>query len=304
MSKTDPYINIDSDSDSSDLTSPPPTTVAGEKRTAEDELPDASSRKKRGKTMKSTWSYSRPPKGKELERNVYRQQIWYCSLCSTFDSTNLKRVREHLSGRHNIKVKEDYVSPKEVSHQNVKQMIQNQAGRQAGRDIEQEKHLRAAINLPAFEEALCRLITLRNQPHTMVEWDELRALLQSVNYMAIDVLQTRKAVPILLRNSFVIKQKGLKQKLRNSLSRLIHFSIDCWTAPNHTAYQATVAHFVDSDTKKLVKALIALREFKGQKTAELQAPVFIGIIEEYDIKDKVKQSNVQSLDQILTLAAR
>jgi hypothetical protein len=41
-----------------------------------------------------------------------------------------------------------------------------------------------AINIPAFEEALARLLAVRNIAHTFIEYPEFHAVILSYNYMA------------------------------------------------------------------------------------------------------------------------
>jgi hypothetical protein len=101
---------------------------------------------------------------------------------------------------------------------------------------EEEEILRAAINKKVFHEALVQLITLRNLPHRMVEWAEFQALLATINYTVDEVLVTaHSTISKLIDHSFVIHEEILKEKLRNSLSK-IHFTVDMWTSPNYKAF--------------------------------------------------------------------
>ena len=47
-------------------------------------------------------------------------------------------------------------------------------------------------------------------------------------------------------------------------------------------------HFVDADTKKLIKALIALPEHRGAHSSEEQAMALWTIVNEYGIVDKIR----------------
>ncbi|KAH8662671.1 hypothetical protein BGZ61DRAFT_462965, partial [Ilyonectria robusta] len=64
--------------------------------------------------------------------------------------------------------------------------------------------------------------------------------------MARDVLlRSRRAVPKLLEKTFAQHKQGLINKLYNSLSSMVHFTIDMWTSSEQkAAYQAIVVHFV------------------------------------------------------------
>src|SRR5205809_628787 len=115
--------------------------------------------------------------------------------------------------------------------------------------MQEEKVLQAVLNKQALQEALVQLIVLQNLPYNAIEWPELQALLIIVNYAVKDLLkQSHDAIPRIIENSFVIHKDILQRKLRTFLSK-IHFSIDVWTSPNHKAFQAICAHFIDSDTK-------------------------------------------------------
>ncbi|KAK8913411.1 hypothetical protein VCV18_011417 [Metarhizium anisopliae] len=105
--------------------------------------------------------------------------------------------------------------------------------------------------------------------------------------MARDVLlRSRSAVPKLLEKTFAQHNQGLVEKLHNSLSSMVHFTIDMWTSSEQkAAYQAIVAHFVDAETREVAQALLSLREFKGSH--KLQAKTFLEVIDEYGLSGKV-----------------
>ena len=139
----------------------------------------------------------------------------------------------------------------------------------------------------AFVDALIYLIVTRNLPHTIVEWPEFRAFLQICNYTLTEdgspLYKSRRSVPILIGKTFVVQKDRIKLRLKKAKSK-IHFTTDCWTAPNKTAYQAVTAHFVD-ELDQLSKATIALREHKEVHGGEQQAEVMIEVIEEYEISE-------------------
>ena len=146
-----------------------------------------------------------------------------------------------------------------------------------------------AINIPAFEEALARLLAVRNIAHTFIEYPEFHAVILSCNYMARDVfLRSRRAVPKLLEKTFTQHKQGLVEKLHNSLSSMVHFTIDMWTSSEQkAAYQAIVVHLVDAETREVSQALLSLREFKGSHSWELQAKTFLEVVKEYDLGRRI-----------------
>jgi len=120
------------------------------------------------------------------------------------------------------------------------------------------------------------------------------------------VLRSRATIPKLIQNSFLLHRDALEQKLQQAASR-IHFSIDMWTAPSRTGFQAIVAHFVEADSKKLIKALLSLREFKGSHGGEEQARVFLDVVDLYKLRSKIgyfTMDNADSNDNMLRYIAR
>ena len=75
----------------------------------------------------------------------------------------------------------------------------------------------------------------------------------------------------------------IKGKLKKALSKL-HFTTDCWTSPNKTAYQAITVHFVDK-FGQMSKATLALREHKEEHGGEQQAEVLLKVVNEYKIEE-------------------
>lgn len=66
----------------------------------------------------------------------------------------------------------------------------------------------------------------------------------------------------------VLLHSGLVEKLHNSLSSMVHLTIDMWTSSEQKmTYQAIVADFVDAETREFAEALF-LREFKGSHSGE------------------------------------
>lgn len=254
--------------------------------------------KVKGRTNKRTWNEARDPNEErgEKARDSSYHEIWYCKHCDSAKkpnsvTTNLSRARKHLRDFHGIRVVEHVEGSdlKKQQHGTITDMFGRQEERQANRDLNEEKHLANAINIPAFEEALARLLAVRNIAHTFIEYPEFHAVVLSCNYMARDVLlRSRRAVPKLLENTFALHKQGLVEKLHNSVSSMVHFTIDMWTSSEQkAAYQAIVAHFVDAETREAAQALLSLREFKGSHSGELQARTFLEVVEEYGLSEKV-----------------
>ncbi|KAF6518215.1 hypothetical protein HZS61_002293 [Fusarium oxysporum f. sp. conglutinans] len=238
------------------------------KRTMDRSPSDRAGKRAKDRTNKSTWNEARGPYEErgEKARDTSYHEIWYCKHCDSTKkpnsiTTNLSRARKHLRVFHGIRVIEhvERSDLKKQQHGTITDLFGRQEERQANRDLNEEKYLANAINIPAFEEALARLLAVRNIAHTFIEYPEFHAVIPvlSCNYMARDVLlRSRRAVPKLLKKTFAQHKQGLVKKLHNSLSSMVHFTIDIWTSSEQkAAYQAIVA--------------------------------FLEVVEEYDLKGKV-----------------
>ena len=187
-------------------------------------------------------------------------------------------------------------------------MWNKQSESQEGRNIQQETLLLQAIDEKAYREALAQLVTVHDLPLSFAEYPALGALIHSVNYMAAPVVQTsRKAVPNIIRQAYILHQSKVRDKLDNALSK-IHLTIDMWSAGNHSAFQVITAHFVDSEKLQLQKALLSLKELKGSHGAKEQAPHLLTCLENYQIDSTklgyVVSDNHGSNDKLLQLASK
>ncbi|KAH7465308.1 hypothetical protein FOMA001_g17224 [Fusarium oxysporum f. sp. matthiolae] len=261
------------------LGSASPGSPVPAKRTLDRFPSDRAGKRAKGRTNKSTWNEARGP---DEERGEKARDTSYHEIC---------RARKHLRDFHGIRVIEhvERSDLKKQQHGTITDLFGRQEERQANRDLNEEKYLANAINIPVFEEALARLLSVRNIAHTFIEYPEIHAVILSCNYLARDVLlRGCRAVPKLLKKTFAQHKQGLVKKLHNSLSSMVHFTIDMWTSSEQkAAYQAIVVHFVDAETRGVAQALLSQREFKGSHNGKLQAKAFLEVVEEYDLRGKV-----------------
>jgi hypothetical protein len=163
------------------------------KRTLDRSPSDRAGKRAKGRTNKSTWNEARGPyeeRGEKARDSSYHE-IWYCKHCDSTKkpnsiTTNLSRARKHLRDFHGIRVIEhvERSDLKKQQHGTITDLFGRQEERQANRDLNEEKYLANAINIPAFEEALARLLAVRNIAHTFIEYPEFHAFILSYNYMA------------------------------------------------------------------------------------------------------------------------
>lgn len=249
-------------------------------------IPDA--KRKRGRENEELWSFalSKPPTGKP-ERGNSNQEIFYCKRCLK-DCTSATAFRRHLKNKHGILLTARRAKSDIKADATLAALFKKQKEIADGqKDPKVVKILKEAVSEADFLNALCFLIVARNLPHSIVEWPEFRNFLHVCNHTLVGedglLSKSRKSVPLLIGNTFVVHKDLLKRKLERALSKL-HFTTDCWTAPNKTAYQVITVHFVD-EFGQLSKATLALREHKESHGGEQQADVLIKVLEEYKIEE-------------------
>ena len=250
-------------------------------------------KRRRAREDEALWSFAldEAPVGLPA-RGKSKQELFYCKRCSdrgvAKSSSSATAFRRHLKNTHGILTTPKRSEVDMNTEATLAALFNRQAEKQAtGRDPRTTKVLQESVNEKTFLDSLIYLIVTRNLPHTIVEWPEFRAFLQICNYTLTEeggpLYKSRRSVPILIGKTFVIQKDHIKLRLQRAKSK-IHFTTDCWTAPNKTAYQVVTAHFVD-ELSQLSKATIALREHKEVHGGEQQAEVMIKVIEEYEIPE-------------------
>ena len=76
----------------------------------------------------------------------------------------------------------------------------------------------------------------------------------------------------------------IKQNLASA--RMVHFTFDLWSSPNHRAFLGIVGHWVGADGK-LHGTLLGLRRFHGSHTGINQAEHFWEVIKFYELETKI-----------------
>ncbi|OLL26959.1 hypothetical protein NEOLI_005261, partial [Neolecta irregularis DAH-3] len=180
-------IDQSSDSECFDLNSElveSQSTASRYNREESDASDPSPCRKRRKTTATEIWAYARGAHNQELERDDFGHKCWYCARCGQ-QCASLGRARTHMLRFHNVKVQNEALTPVQQAKKNTLDLIfGRQSQLQQGRDYEQERHLKSAINKEAFDEALAQLITVHNLPFQCVQWPALHSLLYSINYTA------------------------------------------------------------------------------------------------------------------------
>lgn len=77
----------------------------------------------------------------------------------------------------------------------------------------------------------------------------------------------------------------LKQELRLARSK-IHFTVDTWTSPNYTEFQAITGHFIDK-AGQLRNALLGLPELVAGHSGSETAQLFQETVNKLEISHKL-----------------
>ncbi|KAH6871679.1 hypothetical protein B0T10DRAFT_450167, partial [Thelonectria olida] len=119
--------------------------------------PDRAGKRTKGRTNNSTWNEARDPyeeRGEKARDSSYHE-IWYCKHCDSTKkpnsvTTNMSRARKHLRDFHGIRVIEyaERSDLKKQQHGTITDLFGRQEERQANRDLNEEKYLANAINIP------------------------------------------------------------------------------------------------------------------------------------------------------------
>src|SRR5579871_3547351 len=251
--------------------------------------------RKRTREIQKTklWSYARKPKDDELGKNKHYQRIWYCGQTKgskrrpcTWSSTNGDRCRDHLRREHSITVIEEGEEPPKKQQASLGQMWQRQQLIRPEEQYNQSERLilEKVLDVEKIEEATVRLIAVRNKPLSCTTWPELIEWASCFNPYASKYIPSRQNITRALDRLYRTYKRRVMRRLRTSLSKL-HFSIDVWSSPTRTNLHAIVCHFLDSKTRKPVKAILALPEHRDKHGGEEQAKAFIKVLQDFKISE-------------------
>lgn len=175
---------------------------------------------------------------------------------------------------HGEDINEDESKVKRQARGSLESLLQKQGVQAKIREQQiRDQAFKDSINPHALNEALVRLITVLNLSDHCIEWAEFRNLLSICNLSINSILCTsHTTIPSHIKKTFEEHKAIVKQKLRNSLSK-IHVTTDIWTANvTQQPYRAVVGHF-DEEKGVLRKVLLALKEHHGKHSSKaLQRP--------------------------------
>lgn len=179
-----------------------------ERLDAELEALDQSSATSRKRTYEKKcteiWSYSRKPKGVERGKDQWKHQIWYCGQIvghgnrtrpCPYSSTNMQRIREHLTKNHLITLGNGDGEPLAKRQATLLQGFDIQKAHASSQFTTVEKQLlRRVLDKEDIAEKLIRLLASNNQSLRSVEWKEFIEFSNTLNPFASKILPDRKQV--------------------------------------------------------------------------------------------------------------
>lgn len=247
----------------------------------------------RGILAKKTWAHARTANEGEEKYGRGNEKNLYCVHCPLtrkggpyfhFVTSNF---RKHLLSAHKINVKEESAIVREQERIKVQELYDNLNKSDPDGTIIINHHVcRKILDETVVLALLVTLIVVRNLPFLMVEWKEFIALCQALNPEAASVLpKSRTVIPKLISERYNLYKDIVRKKLQSSWSS-IHFSLDIWTSPNRHLFLGICAHFIERQSDKLSKALLALRTI-GDHSGRTQFTILLPVLEDYNIVNKI-----------------
>lgn len=238
------------------------------------------------RTTSDCWMYTRPRKPHEPEK-IGKNRAMYCKLCpedSPYAGGSTTNFRTHLKRKHNITLEPRVPIVRQHTHQQLEH-LHKQYGFPS-QELHEKTILRNALNQQMIHECLVTLIVVRNLPFNIAEWPEFHALCLALNSEAGGVVAaSHSAIPKLITERYLSYKDVVRRQLQSAISR-IHLSLDIWTSPNRQLFLGIVAHYVDCETERLQKALIALRTVVNHSGLE-QFNAMLPVLSFYGILSKL-----------------
>ena len=130
------------------------------------------------------------------------------------------------------------------------------------------------------------MIVIDNLSFRFVESPHFQAFCRLLNpALDAEIFTAHCQVSDGIDKSYVHLKDIVQQKFQSSLSK-IHLPLDIWTSPNRILFLGVCAHFVESGSKKLAKALLELRSVPSHGAKD-QFDAVREILESYGIVENL-----------------
>lgn len=142
------------------------------------------------------------------------------------------------------------------------------------------------LDADVIEVLYTRFIAAHHESLRLVECAEFRALLTYLNPETDAWLpEDHKTIQVWILRQFSAQKALVRILLANAVSD-IHMSTDLWRSPSRKEFLAVTAEGVDENEKPF-HLLLGLKELKGSKAGEFQAPLVLEVIRDFNIQGKL-----------------
>ncbi|KAJ6436675.1 hypothetical protein O9K51_10794 [Purpureocillium lavendulum] len=163
--------------------------------------------------------------------------------------------------------------------------------------------VKKVLHKEVINEALVSLIAVHRLLLRLVESDEFHTFCKALNPQATtEIMSSHAEVGKKVASSWLLQKDAVLKRLQSAPSN-IHISADIWTSPNQELFLGICAQFVDYETEKLSKALLALPVIFSH-SAEAQLEALSSALRDYGIDHKLGAfigDNASSNDKLCRL---
>lgn len=143
-----------------------------------------------------------------------------------------------------------------------------------------------ALDPDVLEVLYTNFIAAHHESLALIECSQFRALLTYLNPEADAWMpETANTVKIWLLRQFQAQKTPVRTVLAEALSQ-IHIGTDLWRAPSRKEFLAVTAEGIKKDGQPF-HFLLGLKELKGSKSGEEQAPFVLEVLKDFNIQKKL-----------------
>ena len=227
-------------------------------------------------------------------QDVVRGPVWACSRCDASRKPQFFAVRSTTSSTDHL-TKVHHLEPRQEEQEEPESVLELQVA--------------ASVKRPASEPIPTARITKIRQlavgyivnadlPFSSLTDPFIQAILEHLNGpVAAGVPWSKGTLVQDLKDIFDGKKSLIKQEIRAATSS-IDFSFDLWTSPNHLAFIAIFAHFLNSKHQRCHR-LITFRQHAGRHSGKNIADTIEEVIRDWGFQEQIGMAicdNVSSND--------
>ena len=234
-----------------------------------------------------------------MDGNRKLNTFWSCTECDRlgdnqlYDTGTTSNAERHLLNKHRIRKPGSAIAAVSPSSSVIAMQILEVKRRKVG-DIPT-----TADTGDLFRTILVRWMVKANIPLTGPEDEEFRNLLEIASLGAnnlVDLVPTGDTMRRWILKKFDDRKVEIKSQLLHNAQSKIHLSFDLWTSDGTTmSLMAVVAHYLDKSFTNRTR-LLAMRRLFGSHSGENMSKLLVGIIEEFELTDRLGYFMVDTAD--------